>query len=776
MTTERPVEEEAIEPAPSSEIAFVPEPQVDTPAAGPRGVVSAISYTARTAGLIRGTRALLKVNQTTGFDCPGCAWPDPDPRERSVAEFCENGARAVAHEADKRVLDRAMFTSTDVTTIALASDHELERLGRIGEPYIKRAGKSRYEPISYDEAFKIAASALKELASPNEAAFYTSGRTSNEAAFLYQLFVRAFGTNNLPDCSNMCHESSGKGLGSTLGIGKGTVTLHDFEKADLILVIGQNPGTNHPRMLISLVDAAARGAKIVSINPLYERGLASFAHPQRLRGMLGVGAPVSTHYVRVRINGDVALLKGVMRMIFDLDDKRRAAGEPGVIDRAFIAEHSIGFDDLEASIRSVDMGRLERDSGIDRKTMRELAELYCASERVIACWAMGLTQHKNGVANVREIVNLLLLRGNVGRDGAGVCPVRGHSNVQGDRTVGIHEAPSEAFLKKLEEGTGVHAPREHGLDTVATISALEEGRVKVFIAMGGNFVAAAPDTDRTARALAKTKLSLHVGTKLNRTHLSVGETSILLPCLSRSERDEPAGHGGKHRFVTVENSMGIVHASEGRLSPVVDGLRSEPEIVAGLAHATLGDEPVRWRELAEDYDLIRDLIEKSVAGFERYNARVREPGGFYLPNGPRERRFTTKSGKAHFTVQDLPENDLTPDQLLMMTIRSHDQFNTTVYDLDDRYRGIRGERRVILMNAEDMRERGLEDGALLDITSHFRGEERTVTGFKAVSYDIPLGCAATYFPETNPLVPLEHHADESHTPASKSVVITVSRS
>jgi len=738
-------------------------------AAGPGAVLSTLRYAAETSGAVRAAKSLLAVNQADGFDCSGCAWPDPDADHRGMFEFCENGARAVLHEADKRSVDASFFATHSVSALREMSDHALEHQGRLAQPMVKRAGVDHYEPIEWDAALDLVATELRALASPAEAAFYTSGRTSNEAAFLYQLFARSFGTNNLPDCSNMCHESSGKGLGNTLGIGKGTVTLADFDKADLIFIVGQNPGTNHPRMLTTLVDAARRGAKIVSINPLRERGLESFAHPQRPLGALGIGQRVSTHYVQLKINGDVALLKGVMKEILALERERG-----NVIDHSFIEEHTQGFADLRAALESVTYDELEASSGIARSTMRELAELYANAERTIVCWAMGLTQHKNGVANVREIVNLLLLRGNVGKPGAGACPVRGHSNVQGDRTVGIHEAPTEAFLEKLDAGTGIRSPRAHGLDVVGTIQALEDGAVKVFFSMGGNFAAATPDTARTARALGRAKLTVSVATKLNRSHLEIGETSLILPCLARSEVDLT---GGTEQFVTVENSMGIVHASRGTLQPTSHDLRSETAIVAAIAKRTLGDStPIDWDGLAASYDEIRALIERSIAGFDQYNERVRVKGGFYLPNGPRERRFTTKSGKAAFTVQALPKLDVRQGELVLMTIRSHDQFNTTIYTENDRYRGIYGERRVVLMHEADMRERGLSEGQRIDVTSRHEGTERSVKAFLAVPYDIPRGCAAAYFPEANPLVPLEHFADESRTPASKSIVVRISPS
>jgi molybdopterin-dependent oxidoreductase alpha subunit len=729
-------------------------------------VINALRYTARTAGLGRGVKALVTVNQPDGFDCPGCAWPDPEPRHRATAEFCENGARAVAHEADRRRVDRAFFAEHSVSSLRARSDHDLEQQGRLVEPMIRRPGSDHYEPITYDDAFRLLATELQGLSSPDRAAFYTSGRTSNEAAFLYQLFVRAFGTNNLPDCSNMCHESSGKGLGSTIGVGKGTVTLSDFDESDCIFIIGQNPGTNHPRMLSTLLEAAERGASIVSVNPLRERALERFAHPQRLSGLLGIGKQISTHYVQVRINGDVALLKGVMKEVLAIDAER---GD--VLDRAFIAEHTVGFEAFAGALEAVDFDALTAESGVSRETMRSLAEIYARSERVIVCWAMGLTQHKNGVANVREIVNLLLLRGNLGRRGAGVCPVRGHSNVQGDRTVGILESPKEAFLARLDAAVGMTSPRHHGVDAVGAVQAMEAGSIEVFVALGGNFVAAMSDTARTTAALRDVRFAVHVATKLNRSHLDGGRTSIILPCLGRSEKD---AHDGNAQFVTVENSMGIVHRSEGHLSPADPSLWSEPRIVAGIASATLGaTRPVDWAWLAADYDRIRDLLEKAISGFDDYNRRVREPGGFYLPNGARERTWSTASGKAEFTVQELPRIPLEPGQLLLMTIRSHDQFNTTVYGLDDRYRGVRGDRNVVFMNRDDMTDRGLAEGQRIDVFSHYAGQTRTVRGFSCIGYDVPRGCAAAYFPETNALVALENHADESRTPASKSIVISV---
>jgi molybdopterin-dependent oxidoreductase alpha subunit len=735
-----------------------PVPPHPGAAAGPRAVVSSLKYALGTSGIVRGTQALLALNQSGGFDCPGCAWPDP--AERSLAEFCENGARAAAHEADRRKVDAAFFAQHSIAELAERSDYELEQLGRLTEPVIKEMDSDRYHPIPWDDAFAVIAEHL-HAAKPEEAVFYTSGRTSNEAAFLYQLFARSYGTNNLPDCSNMCHESSGKGLGSTIGVGKGTVQLSDFDEADLIFVIGQNPGTNHPRMLATLMEARARGAEIIAVNPLRERALESFAHPQHGLGIVGVGSPIASLFLRVKVNGDVALLKGIMKVV--LEEERRRGN---VLDRAFIQEHTTGFEDFVAALGLVSWDEIVEASGVPREGIEAAGVAYARAERTIICWAMGLTQHKNGVGNVREIVNLLLLKGNLGRPGAGACPVRGHSNVQGDRTMGIYEAPSEAWLARLDAGVGIRAPREHGYDTVAAIEAMEAGKVRVFFAMGGNFAAATPDSERTARALSNTGLTVQVSTKLNRSHLTTGKAALILPCLARSERDIG--------FVSVENSMGVVHSSQGNLDPASEHLLSEVEIVCRLAHATLDEKPVRWSWLAADYDRVRELIERSIAGFDRYNERVRERDGFVLINSARERDWKTATGKAMFTVQKIPRLDVRPGELVLTTIRSHDQFNTTIYALDDRYRGVFGERRVVFVSPEDLEARGLAHGDPVDIRSRHGETIREVTGFKAIAYDIPEGMVAAYFPEANPLVALEHHADESRTPASKSIVVTLS--
>ncbi|HEX8285388.1 MAG TPA: FdhF/YdeP family oxidoreductase [Pyrinomonadaceae bacterium] len=733
---------------------------------GLAAVWSSMKHIAREAGVVRGARTLLKVNQKDGFDCPGCAWPDPDG-ERSHAEFCENGAKAVAEEATTRRVTPDFFREWSVADLSRKSDYWLGKQGRITHPVVLRAGATHYEPIEWDEAFKLVASELNALASPDEAAFYTSGRTSNEAAFLYQLFVRQFGTNNLPDCSNMCHESSGRALTETIGVGKGTVTLDDFRLADCIFVIGQNPGTNHPRMLSTLRAAKRRGCRIVHVNPLPEAGLARFKHPQHPGDILGGGTELSDLFLQVRVNGDVALLKGLMKEV--LEEEKRRPGE--VIDRRFVEEKTHGFNEFARALEVADWDELIEQSGVAREQMREAAKIYVESERTIVCWAMGLTQHKNAVANIQEIVNLLLLRGNLGRPGAGACPVRGHSNVQGDRTMGIWERPADTFLDALAREFDFEPPRRHGLDTVETIKAMHERKVKVFFALGGNFLSATPDTEFTARALAGCRLTAQVSTKLNRSHLVTGEQALILPCLGRTERD---AQGAGEQFVSVENSMGVVHSSRGSLEPASEHLLSEPAVVVRLARATLGERSaLDWGWLVEDYDRVRDLIERVIPGFENYNVRVREPGGFYLPNLAREGVFQTSTNRANFTVHDLPRIELAPGQLLLMTVRSHDQFNTTIYGLDDRYRGVYNERRVVFLNPEDVGERGLSAGQVVDLVSHFEGEERTARRFLVVPYPVPRGCAAAYFPEANALVPVRSVADKSNTPASKSIVISL---
>lgn len=739
-----------------------------TKAAGLRAVRVALEHMKREGyGALEATRELARMNQKGGFDCPGCAWPDPDGHRSSVAEYCENGAKAFAEEATRKRCDPAFFEQHSVEELARLSDFELSQAGRLTEPMVLRPGATHYAPVPWDEAFAIVGDALRGLASPDEALFYTSGRTSNEAAFLYQLFARQYGTNNLPDCSNMCHESSGVGLSETVGIGKGSVTLEDVETAELIVVMGQNPGTNHPRMLSALQKAKRGGARIVSVNPLKEAGLLRFQHPQSPRDLLTGGTGLTDLYLQVRVNGDVAFLKAALVIL-----ARREAASPGsVFDSAFIEEHTEGLDDLLEDLRGQDLDGLVASSGLSAAELQAFCDLVVERPKMIVCWAMGLTQHRNGVENIREVVNLLLLRGAIGKPGAGTCPVRGHSNVQGDRTVGIWERPTEAFLDRLGEAFDFEPPRHHGHSVVHAIEAMGSGDAKVFFAMGGNFLSATPDTDVTAAALRRCTLTAHVSTKLNRSHLVHGGTALILPCLARSERDEQSSG---EQFVTVENSMGMVHRSEGGRAPASGALRSEPAIVAGIARATLGDRSsVDWEGLVADYDRIRDGIERVVPGFDDYNRRVRRPGGFALPNGARERRFATPSGKAQFTVNRVPEVEVGEDELRLMTIRTHDQFNTTIYGLDDRYRGLAGERRVVLMNRQDMDRRGLDDETLVDIEGRREAAGRVAEGFLAVAYDIPEGCAATYFPEANVLVPLGARAERSHTPASKLVVVSI---
>ncbi|HEX8845406.1 MAG TPA: FdhF/YdeP family oxidoreductase [Pyrinomonadaceae bacterium] len=751
---------------PPVEVSDIEIKEAGKVAGGIPAIISTMKHSWREMGVRRSLKTLLTVNQKEGFDCPGCAWPEPDG-ERSHAEFCENGAKAVAEEATTKRVTPEFFREWSVAELSRQSDYWLGKQGRLTHPVLLRRRSTHYEAVSWDEAFRLVAGELNALASPDEAIFYTSGRTSNEAAFLYQLFVRQFGTNNLPDCSNMCHESSGSALTETIGIGKGTVTLEDFDLAEAIFVIGQNPGTNHPRMLTALQSAKRNGCKIVHINPLPEVGATRFKHPQDILGMLGRGTELADLFLQVRVNGDVALLKGIMKEV--LEEESRRPGE--VLDHDFIGEKTEGFESFARALREVSWEEIVSESGIERAAIREAADIFTKSNRTICCWAMGLTQHRNAVANIQEIVNLLLLRGQIGRKGAGACPVRGHSNVQGDRTMGIWERPTQTFLDSLAKEFGFEPPRRFGHDTVESIRAMHEGKGKVFFALGGNFLSATPDTLFTAEALRRCRLTAHVSTKLNRAHLITGEQALILPCLGRTEIDEQATG---RQFVSSENSMGVVQSSRGSLKPASAELLSEPMIVARLAAATLGERSrVDWLALAGNYDLIRSSIERVIPGFEDYNRRVREPGGFYLPNGAREGQFKTATARAQFTVHPLPHHDLKSGQFLMMTMRSHDQFNTTIYGLDDRYRGIYNGRRVIFLNPSDIEEAGLAAGQLVDLTSHFNDEERTARSFVVVPYSIPRRSAATYFPEANVLVPLGSVAEKSNTPASKSVIISL---
>ncbi|MFB4314471.1 FdhF/YdeP family oxidoreductase [Actinomadura sp. 21ATH] len=727
-------------------------------AAGVPGVTAALKRSYDQMGVGRTALTLLRVNQKQGFDCPGCAWPEGD--KRHVAEFCENGAKAVAEEATTRRVTREFFARHTVDELNGMSDHWLGQQGRLTEPMIKRSGSARYEPVSWDEAFALLARELAGLDSPDEAVFYTSGRTSNEAAFAYQLFVRSFGTNNLPDCSNMCHESSGSALTETIGVGKGSVRLEDLPRADLIFVVGQNPGTNHPRMLSALEEAKKAGARIVAVNPLPEAGLMRFKNPQRPGGVAGRGTALADRFLQIRLNGDLALFQALNRLLV----------EKGAVDRAFLDEYTAGYEALEMHLRGLDWDDVLEATGLSRAEIDAVLADVVGSERIVVCWAMGLTQHRNSVPTIREVVNFLLLRGNIGRPGAGVCPVRGHSNVQGDRTMGIYEKPPAAFLDALGAEFGFEPPREHGYDTVEAIRAMRDGRAKVFLGMGGNFVRATPDSAVTEAAVRRCRLTAHVSTKLNRSHAVTGEQALILPALGRTERDVQASGP---QFVSVEDSMGMVHASRGRLAPASPDLLSEVAIVCRLARAALPGSTVDWAGMERDYDVVRDHVSRVVPGFERYNERIREPGGFTLPHAPRDaRRFPTATGKANLTVNELEVLRVPEGRLLLQTVRSHDQYNTTIYGMDDRYRGIKAGRRVVFVNPADLAELGLADGATVDLVSEWSdGRERRAPDFRIVAYPTARGCAAAYFPETNVLVPLDSTADISNTPTSKSVVI-----
>jgi molybdopterin-dependent oxidoreductase alpha subunit len=735
-------------------------------AAGIPSILASMRHSWGEMGLSRATRLLSQVNQAGGFDCMSCAWPDPDG-ERSVVQFCENGVKAVAEEATTKRLTPEFFERWSVPNLSAESEMWLGKQGRLTHPMVLRRGGEHYEPISWQDAFAMIAAELNSLDSPDEAVFYTSGRCSNEAAFLYQLFVRQYGTNNLPDCSNMCHESSGAALTPVIGVGKGTVTIDDFELADAIFIIGQNPGTNHPRMLTSLEAAKRNGCKIVSINPLPEAGLMRFKNPQELSGILGQGTQLTDLFLQVRTGGDAALLKGIIKEMLEAEERR----PDEVLDRTFIEERTSGFGEFAAALGRVGWGEIIEESGISRPQIKEAARIMMESNRTISCWAMGLTQNKNAVATIQEIVNVHLLRGQIGKPGAGLCPVRGHSNVQGDRTVGVSSRPPEAFLSLLEREFGFAPPRDPGYDTVESIKAMHAGKAKVLVGMGGNLLSAGPDTEYTAEAFGRCRLTVQVSTKLNRSHLVTGNQALILPCLGRTEIDMQSSGP---QFVSTENSMGVVQSSRGSLAPVSEHLKSEASIVAGLARATLADRSgVDWEGLVADYDLIRELIEKTVPGFEDYNQRVRQPRGFYLPNPAREGRFTTDSGRAKFSVNPIDHQHLEPGQFVLMTVRSHDQYNTTIYGLEDRYRGIHHGRRVVLMNPKDISDEGLGERQVVHLRSHFNGEERVARNFLVVPYDIPRRCAASYFPEANVLVPIGSVADKSNTPTSKYIVITI---
>lgn len=757
-------------PAPPSTESARVEPY-DGPAGGWGALKSVSGHLLQQGIPVKGARTLLHTNQPDGFDCPGCAWPDRN--HQSSFQFCENGAKAVAAEATARRATPEVIGAHTLSELATWSDHALEDLGRLTEPLAYDPGSDRYRRIAWAEAFEQIGRALRALPSPDQALFYTSGRTSNEAAFLYQLFVREFGTNNFPDCSNMCHEPSGVGLNATIGVGKGTVLLEDFERADAIFSFGHNPGTNHPRMLGELRAAARRGAHIVSFNSLRERGLERFADPQDKLEMATLGAtPISSHYYQPRVGGDLAVLSALCKRLLELDDAAVANGGERVLDSSFIAAHTTGFEPFASHLRALAWPALIEASGLTLAQLHEAAEVYARARSVIICWGMGITQHRHAVGNVEMIAALLLLRGNIGRPGAGACPIRGHSNVQGDRTMGIDERPPATFLDRLGEVFGFAPPRAPGLDTVGAIAAMAAGRASIFIGMGGNFAAATPDTEATHAALRRCGMTVQISTKFNRSHVVHGRQALVLPCLGRTEIDL---QGGRPQAVTVEDSMSMVHLSAGRNEPASPYLLSEPAIVAGLARATLPHSRVPWAWLVDDYARIRDKIAEVLPAFADFNQRVSRPGGFHLRNSAREREWATPDGRAAFRIHALPvPPDDGADVLMLSTIRSHDQYNTTVYGFDDRYRGVKGHRRVVFINPADLQRLGLTAGQWVDLTSLHGDERRTARSFLLVPYNIPCGCIASYYPETNPLVPLGSVAEGAGTPTSKSIRVRLS--
>ena len=752
-----------------------PKFQPNDAAAGGWGALHATAKALREqSALLKGGRSLLSMNQPDGFDCPGCAWPDP--KHTSSFEFCENGAKAVAWETTEKRVTRDFFATWTVSELEKQSDYWLEDQGRLTEPMRYDQATDRYVPVSWDDAFALIARELRSLTDPNEAEFYTSGRTSNEAAFLYQLFARLCGTNNMPDCSNMCHEPTSVGLPESIGIGKGTVVLDDFAHADAIFILGQNPGTNSPRMMTELHNASRRGAPIIVFNPLRERALERFAAPQDPIEMVTFSSTrIASEYCQLKVGGDVAALKGIMKLVLEADDAARSAGQPSVLDTAFIAEHTDGFEAFAADIRETDWDQILAASGLSRAQLERVARTYMQSKAVIACYGMGLTQHRLGTDTVQQLLNLLFLRGNIGRPGAGICPVRGHSNVQGDRTVGIDEKPTPAFLDRLGQVFGFDPPRAHGHNVVHAVKAMLGGGVKAFIGMGGNFVAAVPDKPLVESAMRKLRLTVAVTTKLNRGHLIHGAEALILPCLARSEIDfQKSGP----QSVTVEDSMSMVHASGGLLSPASEHLKSEVAVVCGMARATLADTAIDWQAFEDDYDLIRDKIEEVFPDlFTDFNARIRKPGGFRLPNGASERVWRTSTGKARFMVfrgvdEDPPVSH--PDMLRLATIRSHDQYNTTIYSMSDRYRGVYGTRTVIFMNKDDMAASGIAPQTPVEILALSEDRvDRRVRGFTALPYDLQRGCVAAYYPESNPLLALAHHDRKSQTPAAKSIPVLV---
>ena len=738
-------------------------------AAGVPAIISSLKFIKDEVGVGKGIKLLKNMNQKGGFDCPGCAWPDPDDKRALLSEYCENGAKAISEEYAKTKAGPDFFSKHTISELLDWSDLKLGKAGRLTHPMVLNPETDKYEKISWDDAFELIAKELKSLESPDEAIFYTSGRTSNEAAFLYQLMVRRFGTNNLPDCSNMCHESSGTALSETLGIGKGSVTLDDFNHAELVMVIGQNPGTNHPRMLSALRNTKINGGKIISINPLPEAGLMAFKDPQKPLEWISKGTSLTDLFMPVRINGDLALIKAILLLIY-----QKEQNTPGSeFDWDFINKNTQGIDAFLDDLKNQNFVFLVKESGVDEQLIRKAAELISQSKKIIICWAMGLTQHKNAVSNIQELVNLLLLKGSIAKKGAGTCPVRGHSNVQGDRTMGIWEKPPAHLIQNIKKTFQFDPPTHHGYDVVEAIKAMHEAKAKVFIGMGGNFISATPDTIYTAEALKKCKLTVHVSTKPNRSHLIHGEKALILPVLGRSEVDIQKNGP---QFVTVENSMGVVHSSQGNMPPVSEHIISEPELICRLSNALFKEDHIKWLDFKDDYAFIRDKIEEVIPGFESYNKKVKNPAGFYLPNNARSGDFSkTATGKANFTTHKVSPLELSEGQLIMMTVRTHDQYNTTIYGLNDRYRGVYNERRVIFMNEKDMQENGLNNLDVVDIKSHFNGEERIAEKFKVVAYPIPLKCCATYFPEANVLVPIGSVAEKSNTPTSKFIKVTVKK-
>ncbi|GAA2856790.1 FdhF/YdeP family oxidoreductase [Paenarthrobacter ilicis] len=735
-------------------------------AAGVKAVTVALERGYAQAGVSRTVRSMLRVNQHDGFDCPGCAWPESITGRRSPAEFCENGAKAIAEESTTRTVDASFWAEHSLADLEEKTEYWLGSQGRISEPVVIKPGGTHYQPISWGDAFALIGEHINAT-TPDRCVFYTSGRTANETAFMYQLFARSLGTNNLPDCSNMCHESSGSALNPTIGIGKGTVSLEDIHHAQLVLVVGQNPGTNHPRMLSALRDCKNNGGKIIAVNPLPEAGLLNFKDPQSINGVIGGGTPIADEFLQIKVGGDLALFQALGHLL--LEEERRNPGT--VVDHSFIQEQTEGFEAYKEARSVLDWDVTERATGLTRDEITTAARMMAASKGTVICWALGLTQQPHSVDTLREIINLLLLQGNFGKPGAGACPVRGHSNVQGDRTMGIWEKPKESFLAGLDREFGFSMPREHGYDSVETQHALEKGEVDVFVSMGGNFAAAGSDTVALEAGLKRAGLTVHISTKPNRAHVVHGETSLILPTLGRTDMDQH--HPTGKQFLSVEDSMSVIHKTQGRLAPVSEHLLSEPVIVARMAQATLGDDhSVDWRAMAENYDVIRDHISRVIPGFENYNARVRTKNGFVLPNPPRDTRtFATDSGKGRFSVRPLEYLEAPPGHLILQTVRSHDQYNTTFYGLDDRYRGVSDGRRVILVHAEDLTELGFKDRDLVDVISTFAGTERRANKFRLIAYPTAKGCAAAYFPEANALVHRELVARESNTPGYKAMTV-----